>query len=73
MNEPLTAARHLDGEPLSQEEIEMLAEGYPPSVLGGLDAEEVITHLSARLLEKLKEDDDREFYESMLENNGGDL
>lgn len=53
----IPAVRHLDEEPLTQEEVEMLAEGYPPSTLGGLDAEEVITHLSARLLDLQEEHD----------------
>lgn len=48
-------ARDLEEEPLTDEEVEMLAEGYPPSVLGGLDFEEVVKHLAARLLDSHEE------------------
>lgn len=53
----MPAARDLEEEPLNQEEVEMLAEGYPPSTLGGLDHEEVVKHLAARLLDLQEEHD----------------
>lgn len=49
--------RDLEDEPLNPEEVEMMAEGYPPSTLGGLDAEEVIRHLASRLLDLQEEYD----------------
>lgn len=48
-------ARHLDEQELDDAELTMLSEGYPPSSLGGLDCEEVITHMARRLLDALEE------------------
>ncbi len=50
--------RDLDEQELDDAELTMLAEGYPPSSLGGLDCEEVITHMARRLLDALEELDD---------------
>lgn len=51
----MTPGRNLEEEPLSAEEIEMLAEGYPPSTLGGLDHEEVVMHLATKVLDLQEE------------------
>lgn len=58
VSEMMTPGRNLEEEPLSAEEIEMLAEGYPPSTLGGLDYEEVVMHLAAKVLDLQEELDD---------------
>ncbi len=50
--------RRLDEEPLEEHELTMLADGYPPSSLGGLDHEEVVRHISRRLLDKMEDFDD---------------
>lgn len=55
VSEMMTPGRNLEDEPLSAEEIEMLAEGYPPSTLGGLDHEEVVMHLAAKVLDLQEE------------------
>lgn len=55
VSEMMTPGRNLEEEPLSAEEIEMLAEGYPPSTLGGLDYEEVVMHLAAKVLDLQEE------------------
>lgn len=50
--------RDLDEQDLDETELEALADGYPPSSLGGLDHEEVVRHLARRLLDTLEELDD---------------
>lgn len=50
--------RDLEEQELDETELEALADGYPPSSLGGLDHEEVVIHLARRLLDTLEELDD---------------
>lgn len=50
--------RDLEEQELDSVELEALADGYPPTSLGGLDHEEVVRHLARRLLDTLEELDD---------------
>lgn len=64
--------RRLDEQELDENELTMLADGCPPSILGGLDCEEVITHMSKRLLDALEELDDKAARISQLEQELAD-